>query len=148
MAGLDAALAGVTAWIAGNLLVDTVRIELPATGTPVLDETNGKLTRPQGDVLYEGPGAVQATAQSEMSSAPGALQPWVQETRSRFRLLTPLAAPAPPKDAIVTVVQVHNPANTALIGRTFTCQDPGHASTIEVVRITPLDQNQQRGSTT
>jgi hypothetical protein len=47
-----------------------------------------------------------------------------------------------PKDAIVTVVQVHNPTNTVLLGRSWTCQDPGRASTTEVVRKTPLDQNQ------
>lgn len=147
MTALDAALAGVQVWLGDNVLVDTVRIELPATGSPVLDPETGTLTRPAGEQLYEGPGAVQATAQSEMTAAPGALQQWVQETRSRFRLLTPLDAPIPPKDAIVTVVQVHDPANTALIGRSFTCQDPGRASTIEVVRITPLDQNQHRGTT-
>ena len=117
MAGLDAALASVISWIGKNLLVDTVRITLPATGEPALDESTGNLTRPDGEILYEGPGAVQGgTAQSEISAAPGALQPWVQETKSRFRLLTPLTAPVAPKDSIATVVQVHNPANTALIG--------------------------------
>lgn len=143
MAGLDAALAGVTAWIGKNLLIDTVRIELPATGEPVLDQETGKLTRPQGDILYEGKGAVQGgTAQSEISATPGALQPWTQEAKSRSRLMTPLEAPIAPKDAIVTVVAVHNPANTALIGRSWICQDPARAATTEVVRITPIDQNQ------
>lgn len=142
MAGLDAALAGVKQWIGSNLLVDIVRVTLPASGEPVLDETTGKLEYPEGEVLYEGPGAVQATAQNEMSAAPDALEPWLAETRSRYRLLTPLTAPIPAKDAIVRVVQVHNPENTALLGRTWTCQDPGRAGTVEVVRITPLDQNQ------
>lgn len=145
---LDDALAGVKEWIGDNLLVDTVRVELPPTGSPVLNPATGELTRPAGETLYEGPGAVQGgTAQSEIASTPGALQPWVQETKSRFRLLTPLTAPVPPKDAVVTVIQVHDPANTALIGRSWTCQDPGRAATIEVVRITPLDQNQQRAGT-
>ncbi len=143
MQGLDAALAGVKAWIGDNLLLDTVRITLPATGDPVLDEATGELTRPDGDVLYEGPGAVQGgTAQSEIAASPGALQPWTQETKSRYRLFTPLAAPVAPKDAVVTVVQVHDPANTALLGRSWICQDPSRAATVEVVRITPLDQNQ------
>ncbi|WP_330328179.1 DUF6093 family protein [Streptomyces pseudovenezuelae] len=147
MPGLDAALAGVKTWIGENLLVDTVRVDLPATGEPVLDPATGNLTRPTGETLYEGPGAVQGgTAQSEISATPGALQPWTQETKSRYRLLTPLSAPIAPKDAIVTVIQVHNPANAALIGRSWTCQDPGRAGTVEVVRITPLDQNQQRGT--
>lgn len=142
MPGLDAALSGVTSWIGENLLVDTVRISLPAIGEPALDEATGELARPEGEVLYEGPGAVQGTAQAEMSPTPGALQPWTQETRSRYRLLTPLTAPAAPKDAIVTVVQVHNATGTVLLGRSWTCQDPGRASTTEVVRITQLDQNQ------
>lgn len=146
MAGLDAALAAVGAWVGKNVLLDTVRIELPATGAPVLDEDTGELTRPAGDILYEGPGAVQGgTAQSEISATPNALQPWVQETKSRYRLLTPLTAPIAPKDAIATIVQVHNPANTALIGRSWICQDPGRAATLEAIRITPLDQNQDRG---
>ncbi|MEW1565834.1 DUF6093 family protein [Streptomyces sp. NPDC093509] len=148
MRGLDGALAGVRTWIDKNLLVDVVRIELPATGKPVLDEATGKLTRPEGQIIYEGPGAVQGgTAQSEISATPNALQPWVQETKSRFRLLTPLTPVViAPKDAIVTVLQVHNPENTALIGRTWVCQDPSRAATTEVVRITPLDQNQAPGS--
>ncbi|MCX4885865.1 DUF6093 family protein [Streptomyces sp. NBC_00847] len=147
MAGLDAALAGVTKWIGDNLLVDIVRIELPPVGKPVLNESTGELERPTGDILYEGAGAVQGgTAQSEISATPGALQPWTQETKSRYRLFTPLTAPIPPKDALVTVVRVHNPANTALIGRSWVCQDPGRAATVEVVRITPLDQNQQRST--
>lgn len=148
MPGLDKALAGVTQWIGVNLLVDTVRIERAATGKPVLNETTGELERPTGEVLYEGPGAVQGgVQQSEVYSTPGALAPWTQETKSRYRLMTPLTAPVPPKDAIVTVVQVHNPANTALIGRSWICQDPGRAATVEVVRITPLDQIQDRGDT-
>lgn len=148
MPGLDAALAKASAWVDKNLLRDTVRVTLPATGEPVLNETTGELERPEGETLYEGPGAVQGgTAQSEISATPGALQPWTQETKSRYRLLTPLTidgnlTPVPPKDAIVTVVRVHNPANTALLGRSWTCQDPGRAGTTEVVRITPLDQNQ------
>lgn len=143
MPGLDSALASVGAWLDDNILLDTVRIELPATGAPVLDEDTGELVRPVGETLYEGPGAVQGgTAQSEISATPNALQPWVQETKSRYRLLTPLTAPIAPKDAIVTVITVHNPVNAALIGRSWICQDPGRAATVEVVRITPLDQNQ------
>jgi hypothetical protein len=148
MPGLDAALAGVRGWVEKNLLLDVVRVELPATGKPVLDETTGKLTRPERVVLYEGPGAVQGgTAQSEISATPAVLQPWVQETKSRYRMMTPLTAPIVPKDAIVTVVQVHDPSNTALIGRSWVCQDPSRAATTEVVRITPLDQNQAPGAT-
>ncbi|MFK0288236.1 DUF6093 family protein [Streptomyces sp. NPDC090499] len=147
MAGLDQILSGVVTWIETNLLVDTIRITLPPTGDPVLNVDTKQLEYPPGEVLYEGLGAVQGgIAQSEVSSIPTAGQPWAQETHSRYRLMTPLAAPIPPKDAIVTVVQVHNPARTDLIGRSWICQDPGIAATTEVVRITALDQNQTAGS--
>lgn len=147
MAGLDNILAGVTAWIGTNLLVDTVRITLPPTADPVLNEATGQLEYPEGEILYEGPGAVQGgVAQAQVSSVPNAGQPWASETHSRYRLMTPLKAPIAPKDAIVTVVQVHNPARTDLIGRSWLCQDPGIAATTEVVRITILDQNLTAGA--
>lgn len=142
MAGLDAALTGVVAWIGDNLLIDTVRVTLPATGDPVFNDQTGELDYPNPVVLYEGDGAVQGSSAQELSATPGALTPWTQETTSRYRLLTPLDAPIPPKDAIVTVVAVHDPERTGLLGRSWTCQDPGRAGTVEVVRITPLDQNQ------
>jgi hypothetical protein len=48
----------------------------------------------------------------------------------------------PARDDLVIVAAVHNPTNVALIGRRWFCQDPGRASTVEVVRITPLDMKQ------
>ncbi|HEX5566595.1 MAG TPA: DUF6093 family protein [Streptomyces sp.] len=141
MAGLDDALTGVVRWIGTNLLIDTVRITLPATGEPVLNEDTGRLEYPEPTVLYEGAGAVQAMT-TDVQKVPDAGLPWVAETKSRYQMLTPLDAPIAPKDAIVTVVAVHDPARTSLLGRSWTCQDPGRASTVEVVRVTPLDQNQ------
>ncbi|MFB7738220.1 DUF6093 family protein [Streptomyces sp. NPDC056112] len=145
MAGLDEALAGVVTWIGRNLLIDTVRITLPPTGEPVLNEDTGRLEYPPGETLYEGPGAVQGSTAQAITATPAASLPWAQETTSRYQLFTPLTAPIAPKDAIVTVTAVHNPTNAALVGRSWTCQDPGRAGTTEVVRITPLDQNQTAG---
>ncbi|WP_416520005.1 DUF6093 family protein [Streptomyces achromogenes] len=146
MASLDAILASTKAWIEKNLLLDVVRITAAPVGGPVLNEATGLLEYPEGDLVYEGPGAVQGgIAQSEVSAIPNAGQPWLQETTSRYRLMTPLEAPIAPKDAIVTVVQAHNPARADLIGRSWICQDPGIAATTEVVRITALDQNQTAG---
>lgn len=146
MAGLDQILSGVVTWISDNLLIDTVRITLPPTGEPVLNEATGKLEYPPGEVLYEGPGAVQGgIAQSEVTSIPNAGEPWAQESRSRYRLMTPLEAPIAPKDAIVTVIASHDPGRTDLFGRSYMVQDPGIAATTEVVRITALDQNQTGG---
>lgn len=146
MAGLDNALAGVVSWIDSTLLIDTVRITLPPTGDPVLNETTGEMEYPPGEVLYEGPGAVQGgISQSEVAAIPNAGQPWLRETMSRYRLMTPLSAPIAVKDAIVTVVASHAPDRSDLIGRSWICQDPGIAATTEVVRITALDQDQTFG---
>lgn len=142
MAGLDDVIAGAVAFIRTNLLVDTVRITRPATGSPVLNEETGQLEYPTGEVLYEGDGAVLSTAAlGELPGTPDATQPWPGMTRSRYKLLTPLEAPLAPKDAIVTVIGVHNPANTALIGRSWICNDPSRVSSVEAVRVTSLDQN-------
>lgn len=147
MRGLDKALAGVVAWIEDKLLVDTVRVALPGSGEPVFDPDTGELTYPDGDVLYEGDGAVLArSSQGDLVAVPDAQLPWTTETKSRYRLLTPLDAPVFPKDVIVTVTAVHNPANQALIGRSWVTTDPSQAATVEAVRITPLDQNRERGA--
>lgn len=149
MPGLDQILAGVVTWIDTNLLVDTVRVTMPPTGEPVLNEDTGALEYPDGEVLYEGPGAVQGgISQSEVAAIPNAGQQWVRETMSRYRLMTPIEAPIPQKDCIVTVIASHNPTRTDLLGRSWICQDPGIAATTEVVRITALDQNQTAGRET
>jgi len=143
MAGLDDALAGVVQWIQTNLMVDTVRVERPSSAAPVLDPGTGRLVHPEPEIVYEGPGAVLSTgAPGGINALPSATLPWTEETTSPARLLTPLAAPIPARDDLVEVVAVHNPANTALIGRIWFVQDPGRASTVEVVRTTPLDMKQ------
>lgn len=149
MAGLDAALAGVTRWIGTTLLIDTVRVTLPGAGEPVLNPTTGALEYPQGSTLYEGPGAVvpgASTTEGLLSS--DASHPWLQTTRSKYILLTPLGAPIPPQNAIASVVQVHDPERASLIGRSWLCVDQGLASTVEVVRRTALDQNRAAEGTT
>ncbi|MFJ5294550.1 DUF6093 family protein [Streptomyces sp. NPDC088348] len=141
MAGnLDKVLTIVASLIEDMVLRDTVRITAPATGAPVFNPATGQLEYPVGVVLYEGPGAIQGSPSLDASFAPDAGQPWVQETRSPYRLLTPLPAAVAPKDAIVEAVAVHDPTRAALLGRTFMAGDPGVSSTLEAVRVTPLDQ--------
>ena len=149
MAGLDSVLADIGKWLQSNVLLDTIRIERPVSGDPVLDPATGNLTYPGPELVYEGQGAVLSTgAPGGINALPSATLPWVEETMSPARLLTPLTAPLPARDDLVTVVAVHNPANTALIGRKWFCQDPGRASTLEAVRMTPLDMKQApRGGT-
>lgn len=142
MPGLD--LSAVGTFLEGFILLDTVRFATPAGGQPVFDTATGLYTYPEGDVFYEGPGAVQASGTpGGVSSLPVAGLPWSDETRSRYRALTPLVSPIAERDTIVSVIAVHAGGDLSLIGRQFRAQDPSVGGTIGVLRITGLDQIQQ-----
>jgi hypothetical protein len=142
MAGLDALLTGVTRWLERDILIDTVRVTLPGSGEPVLNQETGQLEYPEGEILYEGRGAVvPSSGTTERAAVPDGSQSWVQQRGLAYFLLTPLSAPIPPENAVTSVVEVHDPTRTSLLGRTWQCSAPGMASTIEVVRRTALDQN-------
>ncbi|MFF8910510.1 DUF6093 family protein [Streptomyces olivaceoviridis] len=142
MTSLD--LSSIASFVEGLILLDTVRFSTPAAGKPVFDPAAGKYTYPEGDLIYEGPGAVQVSGTpGGISALPVATQPWSDETTSKYIALTPLAAPIAERDTVVTVVAVHQGGDLALLGRQWRVQDPSNASTIGVVRITGLDQIQQ-----
>jgi hypothetical protein len=141
MPGLD--LSSIAGVVEGLVLLDTVRFTTPAAGTPVFDPATGLYTYPEGDILYEGPGAVQAGTLPDSAPAAVTNQPWVNETFSRYRALTPLSAPVAARDTVVTVVQVHAGGDLTLIGRQWRAQDPSLGSTLGVIRVTGLDQIQQ-----
>ena len=137
-------LSGITKAVEDLIPWDTVRISAPAPGQPVFDTTTGEYVWPEAETLYEGRGAVQpAGTAAEVVSIPGANLPWAAETRSKYRLLTPLTAPVMEKDQLVTVVAIHEGGDLALLGRQWRAQDPGGAGTMSVVRITAIDQVQQ-----
>lgn len=147
MPGLDDALAAAAAVIGEYVLRDTVRIRRPSLGAPVLNTTTGVLEYPDTAVVYEGPGAVQADSeQAGFNGWPTSGEPWVTETKSLSRLLTPLDAPLAAKDDMVDVTAVHDPANTAIVGPVWIAADPGRVNTLEAVRITPLDRRQDARS--
>ncbi|MFC7794655.1 DUF6093 family protein [Streptomyces cinereoruber] len=147
MAGLDKAIAGATRWIETNLLADTVRVRASATAEPVLDPETGQIEYPQGQVVYEGPGAVIPSSPVDRRTAPEQSQPWSEQYRSSYLLLTPLTAPVLPQGALVEVTAAHSPVSAALLGRNWLTSDPGLASTVDVVRRTPLDQNEAPAGT-
>jgi hypothetical protein len=137
-------LSGITKVVEDLIPWDTVRIAAPAPGQPVFNTTTGEYEWPAAETLYEGRGAVQtAGTAAEVVSIPGANQPWAAETRSKYRLLTPLVSPVAEKDQLVTVVAIHPGGDLALLGRQWRVQDPGGAGTMSVVRVTALDQVQQ-----
>jgi hypothetical protein len=137
-------LSGITKVVEDLIPWDTVRVTAPAPGPPVFNDTTGQYEWPEAETLYEGRGAVQtAGTAAEIVSIPGANLPWAAETRSKYRLLTPLQAPIVEKDQMVSVVAIHEGGDMALLGRKWRAQDPGGAGTMSVVRITALDQVQQ-----
>lgn len=147
MAGLD--LSGIAALVHNLVLLDTVRFTSPATGTPVFDTATGLYTYPEGDLIYEGPGAVQTSGTSDgVTAMPIPNLPWADETRSRYKALTPLSAPIAQRDTIVTVVAVHARGDLTMLGRQWRALDPSVGGTLGVVRITGLDQIQQNGTAT
>lgn len=137
-------LSGITQIVEDLIPWDTVRVTRPASGPPVFNEETGEYTDPEPVTVYEGRGAVQsAGTAAEVVSVPDANQPWVAETRSRYRLLTPLDAPVVEKDWMVSVITVHPGGDLALLGRQWRAQDPSGAGTIGVIRTTAIDQVQQ-----
>jgi Family of unknown function (DUF6093) len=146
MAGID--LSGIAKLIEGMVLLDTVRFSRPGGGAPVFDQATGEYVYPEADVVYEGPGAVMAAGTpGGVTSLPAQDLPWVDETRSRYRALTPLSAPIAERDMLVSVIAVHPGGDVALIGRQWRAQDPSVAGTLSAVRITGLDQVQQTRET-
>lgn len=143
MPGLD--LSGIATMVEDLILLDTVRFSTPAAGPPVFNTATGRYTYPEGDVLYEGKGAVQSGALPESAAAMVGSLPWVNETMSKYRAFTPLSAPLAARDTIVTVVDVHAGGDVSLIRRQWRVQDPSQAGTLGVIRVTSLDQIQQNG---
>ncbi|MFF1444117.1 DUF6093 family protein [Streptomyces sp. NPDC058295] len=146
MAGLD--LSGVAAFLEGFILLDTLRFSQPGSGQPVFNDTTGLYEYPDLDPFWEGTGAVfPAATTGGVTGLPVASMPWVDETRSRYRAFTPLAAPVAERGMIVTVVQVHPGGDLQLLNRQWTVQDPSAAGTVGALRITGMDQVQQTRET-
>jgi hypothetical protein len=117
---------------------DTVRITRSG-GPAVLNPDTGTLEQPPPQVLYEGPGAVLDDSAAPGLTVPVAGQPWPDNPKDSYRLLTPPDAAVAARDDNVTVVRaVYDPS---LTGRAWRCTHPGRASTLIAVRVTPLDEN-------
>lgn len=137
-------LSGITQLVETLIPWDTVRIANPAVGEPEFNPDTGLYVWPEQEIVYEGDGAVQpAGTAAEVVATPDANLPWAAETRSKYRLLTPLAAPPAEKDQLVTVLTIHKGGDLALLGRQWRTQDPSGAATMTVLRVTAIDQVQQ-----
>ncbi|WP_327413866.1 DUF6093 family protein [Streptomyces sp. NBC_01233] len=131
-------LGGVSAIVEKKILTSRVRIE--RKGEPVFNPDTGQYEPGPPVVVYEGPGALfPADGPSVVLHLAG--QAYVDDTRSRYRLLTPLDAPVASREDIVRVMQAADPS---AIGRTWRVLDIGETATLSVVRTTWVDQDTQR----
>ncbi|XUM00275.1 DUF6093 family protein [Streptomyces venezuelae ATCC 10712] len=127
-------LGAVSAIVEKKILTSRIRIYRP--GEPVFNPDTGQYEPGPPVTVYEGPGAVfPAGGPSVVLHLAG--QAYVDDTPSRYRLLTPLSAPVASREDTVTVVEA---ADGAAIGRTWRVLDLGDTSTLSVVRTTWVDQ--------
>ncbi|MEU3566863.1 DUF6093 family protein [Kitasatospora sp. NPDC036755] len=120
-----------------TVMVDTVRISRP-TGTPVLDVRTGLVGPTPTTTIWEGAGAVlSAHGLAAVEHLVGGR--WLEDNASWYGLVTPLSAPLPQRGDLVTVTTTKAPT-AGTVGRTWQALDPGEASTVEVARITRLDE--------
>ncbi|MEV7279730.1 DUF6093 family protein [Streptomyces sp. NPDC093111] len=130
-------LGAVSAIVEKKILTSKIRIYRP--GEPVFNPDTGQYEPGPPVTVYEGPGAFfPVGGPSVVLHLAG--QAYVDDTPSRYRLLTPLSAPVASREDTVTVVEAED---EAAIGRTWRVVDLGETSTLSIVRTTWVDQNTQ-----
>ncbi|WP_329317986.1 DUF6093 family protein [Streptomyces sp. NBC_01262] len=130
-------LGAVSAIVERKVLTDTVRIYRP--GDLVFNPETGQYEPGPPVTVHEGSGAVFS------SGGPGIVlnlegQAYVDDTTSRYRLLTPLAAAVASRGDFVTVLASQD---AGMVGRIWKAMDLGDTNTLSVVRTTWLDQQTQ-----
>ncbi|MEU7180820.1 MULTISPECIES: DUF6093 family protein [Streptomyces] len=106
-------MGAVSAIVERKILTDKIRIYRP--GEPVFDPDTGQYKPGLPVTVYEGQGAIFPTGErSAVLHIAG--QAYVDDTPSRYRLLTPLSAPVSSREDTVTVVEAED---ESAIGRTW-----------------------------
>ncbi|WP_411142320.1 DUF6093 family protein [Streptomyces sp. x-80] len=118
----------------------TAKIRIYREGVPVFTPETGQYEPGPPVTVYEGSGAIfPVGGASVVLHLAG--QPYVDDTTSRYWLLTPLSAPVASREDMVTVLEAED---EAAIGRSWRVLDIGQTSTLSVLRKTWVDQNTQR----
>ena len=131
-------LGAVSAIVEKKILTSKVRVYRP--GEPVFNPDTGQYEPGPPITVYEGPGTLfPANGPSVVLHLAG--QAYVDDTPSRYRLLTPLSAPVASRQDTVNVTEADD---VSTIGRTWRVIDIGETSTLSVVRTTWVDQNTQK----
>ncbi|MET9412114.1 DUF6093 family protein [Streptomyces sp. NPDC002935] len=131
-------LAAVATIVETRILVDTVEIFRP--GPQILNPDTGVYEPGPDTILYQDTGAVFS------QGGPGLVlslegQAYADDTRNRYRLLTPLDAPLASRDDHVRVtVATQDPG---LLNRTWRVLDISDANSLAIVRTTWLDESTQ-----
>jgi hypothetical protein len=128
-------LAAVAPIVETRILVDTVQIFRP--GPLILDPDSGEYVQGPDTIVYEGSGAIfSAGGPGLVLSLEG--QAYADDTRNRYRLLTPLDVPlASREDKVRVTVATQDPG---LLNRTWRVLDISDANSLAVVRTTWLDE--------
>ncbi|MFI9149477.1 DUF6093 family protein [Streptomyces sp. NPDC053367] len=130
-------LGAVSTLVEKKVLTDKIRVSRP--GEPVFNPDTGQYEPGPSLTVYEGPGAVfPSGGPSVVLHLAG--QAYVDDTPSRYRLLTPLSAPVASREDTVTIVEAED---EAAVGRTWRVVDIGEISTLSIIRTTWVDQNNQ-----
>src|SRR5882757_5546378 len=128
-------LGAVSAIVEKKILTSKVRIYRP--GELVFDPETGQYEPGPPVTIYEGAGAIfPAGGPSVVLHIAG--QAYVDDTPSRYRLLTPVSAPVASREDTLIVVEADD---ESAFGRTWRVIDIGETSTLSIVRTTWVDQN-------
>ncbi|MEU4095491.1 DUF6093 family protein [Streptomyces sp. NPDC026673] len=131
-------LAAIAPIVETRILVDTVEIFRP--GEPVLDPDSGEYEPGPDAIVYTGSGAIfSAGGPGLVLSLEG--QAYADDTRNRYRLLTPLDAPLASREDQVRVIAATQ--DGGLINRVWRVLDISDANSLAVVRTTWLDESTQ-----
>ncbi|MFB7446009.1 DUF6093 family protein [Streptomyces mirabilis] len=130
--------AAVAPIVATRILVDTVEIFRP--GPQILNPDTGVYEPGPDTIVYQGSGAVFS------QGGPGLVlslegQAYADDTRNRYRLLTPLEAPMASRDDCVRVTAATQ--DQGLLNRVWRVLDISDANTLAVVRTTWMDETTQ-----
>ncbi|WP_327421131.1 DUF6093 family protein [Streptomyces sp. NBC_01230] len=131
-------LAAVAPIVETRILVDTVEIFRP--GPQILNPDTGVYEPGPDTIVYTGSGAIFS------QGGPGLVmslegQAYADDTRNRYRLLTPLDVPlASREDHVRVIVATQDPG---LMNRVWRVLDISDAKSLAVVRTTWLDESTQ-----
>jgi hypothetical protein len=122
--------------LAEEAMRSTCTITRPGTGTKTWDETTGRYTFTDDDVVYEGPCKVQDNGRSITDAEAGDSEVGVNSA-SLHLPIDAAGSGAVRRDDLAVITG--NPEDPALVGRRFIAQ-AGHSATAKTARRIPVEE--------